>query len=241
MADVALLEKRLGEAQAQVAEARRDVKRKRQKVKDEQQKEKKHWAFSSFVVNVLLVLYFLADYRSHVAVAFAHKEAVKRKWGHRADEEIADLIYQLFLNADMHDFAEVTCISDDTPTQVRKASETAVKFKAEYDAAEWAKKNNTKGVAPASATILQRIVESTKASPLSVTLPTEYLFNDSSTGRSYVRRWRKRWGGRYGGIRARNNIEAETSLLKAAALVSRSHLESRFRTRIQPKHKPCTE
>ena len=136
MADVALLEKRLAEAQAQVAEAQRDVQCKRQRVKDEQKTKQKQWVLSSFVVNVLLILYFLADYQSHVAVVYAEKMAMKKKWEHREDEEIADLIYNLFLNADMQHFVLITCINDDTPMQVRRASEIALKFKAEYDPAE---------------------------------------------------------------------------------------------------------
>ena len=220
MADLASLEKRLAEAQANFQQSQREVKRQRLYVREERKKEKKQWLFPPFAMNVLLILYYLANYHSVVAVSYAQKLARKTKWDVLDDEQVAHIVEEMFLAVDLDHFVMLIDVSNDTPHHIEAAMRIAVKFKAEFDAAQWTKRNNTaKGIAPPSSVILAKIIENRIASPLHIDPPPEYLHNDSSTGRTYMWRWRKQWGGRYGGIRALNDISAEASKEKVSALV----------------------
>lgn len=229
MADLDSLERQLAEATAAYADSKRDVKRKRQEVKDEKKIEKKQWKFTPFVVDVLLILFYLATYQSIVAVAYAQNVAGKTKWRRRDDEEVADLVYHLFLEADMEHFLELTSMTEDSSQHVRRARQAAVKFKAEFDAAQWAKSSNVnKGVAPPSDAVLSRMLQNRTDSGLNGDDDFAYLLNATSTGRSYVSRWRGRWGGRYGAIRVLSDITMDEANEKARALLGQKHFSERI-------------
>lgn len=219
MADLAALALELAEAERRYAEAQEDVKHKRQKVKDERKAAKKQWVFAPFVVDVLLLLYYLANYEKPVAVAYAQGLAKKTKWPSRDDEEVTVLVSDLFLAADEEHFLDLISATEASSEEIKRARQIAVQFKADYDAAKWAKDNNVnKGVAPPSDAVLEHIVENRSTSEFHTAVASsEYLFNHTSTGRSYVCRWRQTWGGRYGGIRVVSDISQEVAQEKAAA------------------------
>ena len=115
------------------------------------------------------------------------------------------MIQDLFLKADDDEIAELTDVND---PKDEAALRDAVRCVEEWKAYVWTKTlNSEKGVAPSTASVLQKIAESSSQMPPAVR--PDFGAVSQSRGRAWARRWRRNWHGRHSKIRIREVVPVE--------------------------------
>ena len=159
-----------------------------------------------------LILYDLAGYNKEAAVAFLNKTAAKRKWEARPLAELDNEVGELFLRADLGEYAGLVDVANPTD---EVAMRVALQFWEEWSLTEWTKEaNQDKGVAPRADVLLQRLEERRQRLPEAVQPPARGSVFEAR-GRMWLSRWRRRWGGKHRAIRTRDELPVEEMRNKA--------------------------
>ena len=202
----------LAECRRQLAEARRQLNAEADRKKKAEARRRAQWQLNLQTQRVALILYDLAGYSNKAAVAFLNKTAAKRKWEARPLAEVSDQVGELFLQADLAEYAGLVDVANPTD---QDAMRVALRFWEEWSLTEWTKQaNQDKGVAPRADSLLQRLEERRQRLPEAVQPPAKGSVSEPRA-RMRLTRWRRRWGGKHGAIRARDDLPVEEMRGKA--------------------------
>ena len=200
--------------QGQIAGARQQVKVARQKAKDDAKKSKKVWVLTESLRRVALIVFCLSNYATAPAVEFLVAAAAKRKWPVKTEEEVAAMVEDIFLKADMQELEELCDLH--SPKDIA-AARAGVRFSEQWRLAEWVRRLNFgSGVAPSTETVLQRLEAERLRLPDSVR-PASRGSAAEPWARMWVLRWRRRWGAKHGKVRLKSDVEVQECREKARA------------------------
>ena len=175
-------------------EARRQQQQQKAKVRDQ------GWQLTCRQERVVLILYGLAGYAAGPAVQYLAMQAGKRKWSSRSPQDLESLVGDLFLQADVRQFAAL--LDEEGPSDV-EAFRDAVAFLREWEVAEWVRGiNQRQGVAPATETVLEEFEKRRVQYPEGLR-PRELGSITETRARESARQWRLRWGARHARVRVR--------------------------------------
>jgi len=164
------------------------------------QRARRLWHLSRREINVLLILYGLAEYAPGPAAQYVAMLASKRKWPPKPMHELELLVGDLFLRADVQHF--VALVDEQSPADV-DAFRVAAAFIREWAVAEWVRDlNQRQGVAPPTEMVLQEFERRRLQYPEGLR-PRELGGIDESRVREWARQWRLRWGARHARVRVR--------------------------------------
>ena len=185
---------------------KKDIRTATQAVK-RQRKAGEPWVLTGFLLRVVLILYYLAGYQPFLAVPYLHRAGRRKKnWEDPPDEFLEDLVEKAFMETGNDIFIE---LYDQESTPDPDALREALSFQSQHAAMMWCMDmNQTKGLAPSSATVRDRLDAANMLLPahLQNTIPQETWL---STPRVFVHRWRCFWNGRFGRLRIVPDIEFE--------------------------------
>ena len=209
------LQRDMAEANSALRSVSRDI-RLETKVAQRKQKAGKPWEITGFIWRVVLILYYLAGYQTFLAIPYLHRAGRKKRWEDPPDEFLDELVEKVFMTTPNYIFIN---LYDAQRPPDPDALREALKFQSEYAAMTWCMDmNQTKGLAPSSASVLDRLDAGNLALPehLQSAVPQEPWL---STPRVFVHRWRRFWNGRFGRLRIVPDIELEELQNKVATLV----------------------
>ena len=190
-----------------------DAKRLRRAMKRTEEAAARAWNLNEFedVRRVVLIIYTLADFCVLPAAVYLAGAGGRRHWPRRADADIATLIEQCFLEADLEDVAALSDIDD--PRDV-VSMRTAVACVEQWRSATWCRaQNERRGVAPDTAAVMVEYERARANLPADIR-PNVWLGQVGA--RKRATRWRQRWGGRLGVLRPRDILPVHEMLEKAA-------------------------
>ena len=158
------------------------------------------WQLTDWQSKVLLIIYVVAGYQVAPAATFLTMQARKRKWIARPDEEVQQVVENVFLQAEVDWVASLTDQSN--PLDVA-CMEVAISFLHEFEVAGWVSKvNQQQGVAPPTDMVLQEF-ESRRLRYPEHLRPRHVGVVSEVRARVWARKWRQRWGARHACIRIR--------------------------------------
>ena len=222
---------RLAELQAQqaalreqVAGARQRVKAAKQKTKDDAKKSKKVWVLTESLRRVALIAFCLSNYATAPAVEFLAGAAAKRKWPVKTEEELAAMVEEIFLKADLQEVEELCDLRN--PKDLAAARE-GVRFSEQWRLADWVQRLNFgSGVAPSTETVLQRL-EAERLRLPELVRPASRGSAAEPWARMWALRWRRRWGAKHGKVRLKSDVGVEECREKAIAYSFLTHPQMR--------------
>ena len=181
-------------------------------VKAAQKRLRSQWRFSKPQQRVALILYDQGQHGPAAAAAFLTKEAEKRQWPKRPDEEVRAIPREWFLEVDVDEFAALCDrVRPSDPAAMRHAME----FWQEWSLAAWADDANfNKGVAPSTAAVLDRCEQLRLAVPEGVRPAAKGVVAEAKA-RAWALRFRKRWGFSHGTIPTKDDMPAQEMWAKA--------------------------
>lgn len=207
---------------AQLAEARRRLGAEKDRAKKAEARRLAQWRLDVKAQRVALILYDLSGYDKEAAVAFLNKTASKRKWPPRPTDELREQVRELFLQADLGEYAGLV---DAASPLDESAMKIALQFWEEWFLISWTKDaNRRKGVAPSAGALLQRLAERRESLPEAVRPPDRGSVAEPRA-RMWLTRWRRRWGAKHGTIRMRDDVGVEEMREKALAALLRPTLK----------------
>jgi len=169
--------------------------------RQQQQKAKvqdRSWQLTCGQERVVLILYGLAGYTAGPAVQYLAMQADKRKWPSRSPQDLEKMVGDLFLQADVRQFAAL--LDEEGPSDV-EAFRIAVAFLREWEVVEWVRGiNQRQGVAPATETVLEEFEKRRVRYPEGLR-PRELGSIAETRAREAMRQWRFRWGARHARVR----------------------------------------
>ena len=202
----------LADVRKQLADARRELRAEKDRKKKMKARRRAQWQLDVQTQRVALILYDLAGYSKEAAVAYLGKTAATRKWEARPLAELRNEVGELFLQADLGEYAGLVDVANPIDAVAMRA---ALRFWEEWSLKEWAKQaNQDKGVAPRADVLLQRLEERRQRLPAAAQ-PRAKGSVTEPRARMWLSRWRRRWGGKHGAIRARGDLPVEDMRGKA--------------------------
>ena len=164
---------------------------------------------------MVLVIYSLANFDAVPAQHYLATAAQKRKWRPKTDEELRELIEDLFLRKDEQELAAEADMEDPSEQELPILKE-AVRFLEEWRLAAWVLElNYSAGVPPPTETVLQRYELARSQLPEPVR-PRPVGDVTQNKAREWARRWRQRWGARHGSLPVREDISPVEAREKAS-------------------------
>ena len=205
--------KRRQELNAAVSEATRETKRAKLCERDARRGAEKAWKLPPAVAHTALIIYVEAGYVVEPATTFLANSGRQRHWPTKSEEELAEMVENLFLEVDdMDEFANLTskCEPSD-PEAMRKA----IAYVEQWRLATWVTGlNSAHGVAPTTDSVLQRKEAMRLQLPEDVR-PQAVGSSSDAKARVWCRRWRLRWGARHARVRIREDVSLEEKRTKA--------------------------
>ena len=199
---------------ADLAEVRAQMKAAKQKRHSAARKAKKAWQLTEHVSTVALMVYVLAGYAFAPAVKYLVGEAEKKKWPAKPEDEVQDLVGNVFLCTSERDIADLCDLRN---PKNPGAAKVAARVAEEWRLAAWVESLNLdRGVAPSADTVLQRWEHQRQALPEGVR-PAPRGSAAEPKARMWLMRLRRRLGGRYGRIPPRDDVPLEDMRAKARA------------------------
>ena len=201
---------RLDEELQQVNDAMRGAKRRLA----EQQEQKSSAAFSLYVQQVALIMYFLSGHNADACAAYLQKQA-RRRGGATVDPPVlARLVEDWFMSADIGYFVGAT--QEGAAGENVGLCRRARTFLREWELAQWVRQQNrSKGIAPSTSLVLERFNDAAAAESTAAAPAPKHAWLPS--GRMWARRWRLRWGARLSRIPATELLPLDAKRAKARA------------------------
>jgi hypothetical protein len=171
-----------------------------------------HWPLTERMLRVILALFSLASHEAGVAVAYLESLRESRRWPLQSQDAMRRMVEDLFLQTPLEDF---TALTDSRDSSDPAALSQAWKVYVQWQLKAWViQRNKMQGVAPSTASVLQR------GEQVRIQMPQR--FRGPSRGdaqqalaRSWAWRWRARWQGRLGRLRTRDVVTPEVRTQKA--------------------------
>ena len=210
------LEQALAHVDMQMSASRQPLRTHQKAAKRKLAQEKKAWTMTPFLTNVILVLYSLAGYSSDLAMPFLMQKAREREWPEKDEDSIRHVVRDIFLEVDDNWFLAL-CNENDSSDKA--AYREALNFKDNFEAMSWCEDmNRNHGLAPASASVLQRFHDNNeqRQEELQSYIPMNFW---TSSPRVFVHRWRQYWGAKFGRLRIVPNLSTEEIQNKVRALI----------------------
>ena len=163
----------------------------------------RHWKLTDAVLKIALIIYHMAYGVAEPVVVYLRAEARRRHWPAMDDDDIANLVVSAFYEADCELLIDLTDV--DAPSDAG-AMRIALDYIEQWRVAKETEGHNlARGVAPSTASVLQRFEERRHALPDAVR-PRPRGLSAQAKGRRFASRWRSRWAGRYGALRTREAV-----------------------------------
>ena len=169
----------------------------KKQVKAAQKRLRSQWRFPKPMQRVALILFDKGQHGLAAAAAFLTKEAQKRQWPPKPEDEVRRLPQDWFLEADVTEFA---ALCDAANPADPAAMRLATKFWQEWSLAAWVEDANmNKGVAPPTAAVLDHC-EQLRAAVPDLVRPAAKGVVAQGKARTWAWRFRKRFGLIHGAI-----------------------------------------
>ena len=199
---------------AELASVNRSCKRAKRNVADKTRAAPRAWILLDRVRLVVLTLYQLADGVLDPVLVYSTQVGLQYHWGSRTEGELALLVLDAILAANNE---ELLSLIDETTAPDQVAFVTARQYLHEWCAASWCTVQNWKGIAPASAAVLDRF-EYQRSNLAEGSRPRSLGTSGSAGSRKQMCRWRRRFAGRVGVIRVREEIPVAIMRFKVLRL-----------------------
>ena len=160
------------------------------------------WALRGQLLHETLLMYVHADGETDLAVQHLMCKARQYHWPDKAPAEIAALVSSACLAADLDTLASLCNADAPSDELALKCTMNAVQ---QWSLAAWVKEQNYKGVAPPTATVLDRWEHLRASVPENVRPATWGTINDVAA-RMRATRWRRRFGGRRAKLPCREDV-----------------------------------
>ena len=197
---------------AALLETRQEMRRARQRQKAANKAKESAWRLPASVQHTVLIVFVLADYTKEPALQFLKASARRRRWPEKSDEDLDNLVDELFLEADVHEVAALT--DEDNPSDA-PAMQVAAEYLQQWRLVAWTRQLNVqKGVAPSTDALLQKAEENRDKTPAAAR-PSGKGTSAEARARMWARRLRLRWAGRLGRIRVREDLTVQQMREKA--------------------------
>ena len=210
-------EERYEAVQQALAENRAELKRQQTAARQETKKAMAVWKLSTFVLNVVLILFSLSQSTCPCPVAFLCQHGQAKGWPAKEEEDLVIIVQQAFMQIDLDAYVNLT---DSDNSSNPTAMQVAIRFRSSYSTQGWVKGlNQGKGIAPPSALVGAKLAEFQSQYPMhfgyrNMSLPWQ------SNYRVVVHRWRRSFGNRYGRIRRRDVISSREMQDKVGPLLA---------------------
>ena len=169
----------------------------KKQVKAAQKRLRSQWCFPKPVQRIALILFDKGQHGLAAAAAFLTKEAQKRQWPAKPEDEVRRFPQDWFMEVDVNEF---TALCDAANPTDPAAMRLATKFWQEWSLAAWVEDANfNKGVAPSTAAVLDHCEQLRAAAPEPVR-PAAKGVVAQGKARSWAWRFRKRFGLTHGAI-----------------------------------------
>ena len=175
------------------------------------------WTLSGSLLDETLLIYTLADCNVTPAVRNLASRAREHHWPPADSETAASIVTSAFLAADLDRLAALS--DTDAPANLR-AFRHATDVVQQWRLAEWASAQNSKGVAPSTASVLAQWEAARAAVPASVR-PAAWGSTSEGAARMRASRWRHRHGGRFAKLPLREAVDVPTMQNKAPTVPPR--------------------
>ena len=205
------LQQQKRELDAALAEGRQLAKRAKLQERDSKRSEAKFWQLGPFLKHTALIIYRFAGYTAAPACKFLMNAGRQRKWPAKADEDLEQMVEDLFLAVRLEEFDALT---DQNAPSDEAAMKKALAVVEEWRLVVWAQSLNDRGVAPSTSSVLQQLDNSCARLPDEVR-PRDVGVIEQARARMWCWRWRSRWGARHGRVRIREDISVPEMVRKA--------------------------
>ena len=199
----AQLRAQLAATSQQISVVRARVRAERKRQGREDKKSESAWCLSEWQRHVLLIIYVLAGYTAPPAMKFLASDALRRKWPAKSEEELQEIVEDAFLDVNEAELADLCYLPDPMDPA---AAKVAVRWAEEWRLAMWIEGLNERGVAPPTASVLERLEQQRRALPEGVR-PDARGSAAETRARMYAQRFRNRWGAKHQRIRPRGDME----------------------------------
>lgn len=201
---------------AELASVRKQLCDAKRKARAEEERTTSFWKLAEPITRVVLIIYVLADCSLEPAVKHLVLVAKRKGWPPRPDDEIGELVHDAFLATSDNDIEAMGDLVAPSNVALTRA---AVRIVEEWRVVVWVRRQNARGVAPSSRTLVQRYEERRVMIPAAVRPPSAISRSDP-VGEVWAFRLRKRWAGRHGRIRVRETIPLEDMRAKARSTLA---------------------
>lgn len=189
-----------------------EIDKKKQKSDYQEQAAKKKWLVAGSLLNMVLMIYALADCTAKPAAKYLIIAAKKRQWPEKPEADVVRMVEDSFLDA-RHDEVMVSIDADRTPDSA--ALKEAMAFVEEWRLFdETAGFNYKQGIAPSTEFVLQRYNKHIAELPEDFR-PRQRGTSAEAANRMWAGRWRARWKGKISKIKVAEDIPVETMRSKA--------------------------
>ena len=208
--------RRQGAIDAQLLALRGDIRRAQAKQRAKAKAQARAWVLGVSLLRVVVLIYWLADGVVDPAVFYLRQRGHQHHWSDEDDEELADLVEQVF--ADTAD-ADVLALTDaDDPLDVAALKE-ATRYGLQWRLRTWTLAQNRKGVAvPAGDNLEEFEARRLEQPPALRPAPWGDVWNGAA--RMRLSRWRWCFNGRVDEMRAREVVDAAHLWAEALPMVS---------------------
>ena len=169
------------------------------------------WVLSGQLRDEALLIFMLADCDSDPAVKHLASRARQHHWPDKDCTDIAALVSSAFLEAGFPTLAAL--LDTDAPSNQRALTH-ADGHVHQWSLAQWTKRQNAKGVAPSTQSVLDQCEAARAVLPASV---RPRSWGKGGAARAKASRWRKRFKGRYAKLRVRQDVPVPVMQEKARA------------------------
>ena len=195
------------------ASVSRALKQARQRNAGKAAAEDRAWKLVGALLNIVLIIYTLADCEAVPAITFLQKRRLQFHWPARSDDDVRVIVEEAYLAADVDELVALTYAS--APSDIG-AFRIAVRIVEGWRIAQWTQEQNLRGDAPSTRLVLGRFAMRRLAFPPAVR-PETMGHAGESAARKRVARWRRLWGGRIATVPVREEIPVME--LRSKALV----------------------
>ena len=217
--DVEALRGRKRELATELSSLRLQAKRARHNVVRRLSSVEREWLVSGTLLKVTLAIYMLTDYSPDASAAYLTRVSRQRRWVSKPNTEVAALVEDLFLKAELSDLVLLSDWCSDVGDHIMQK---AADFAWQWRLVAWSRKQNYKGIAPPTAVVLDEWARTRLDVPVHLR-PAGWGHSTLDSARMRVMRWRRRFAGRSALIPAREHIPLETMRNKAHAVALCMH------------------
>jgi len=204
---------------AAIADATRDVSTARRTAAAERASARRGWDVQGHLKDVVLLAYVLGGYAADAAACLLKRRARQYGWRDLPHDDVVRIVEDLFLASDDD---ELAALRDPEGPHGTAALAAATAHVEEWRLASWViEQNRTAGVAPTTASVLERYSEHCAHLPAAINPAAPHVLG-SAAARLWASRWRRRLGGRVAVLRPRDQLPLDAMREKAFVCHGRS-------------------